>query len=320
MLIRRPDPNTPILPSEITPPQVYARRRELLRLLGGAAGMALAPTQALAAGLEGKRLPLPERIRKPGYYVNEELTPLRHVSGYGNFLEFSADKTGHIPLARHLRTQPWTVRVEGLVAKPRTFDLDELLHLAPLEERIYRHRCVEGWSMVIPWAGFSLATLLHQVEPLGSAKFVEFYSHTDPAIMPNVRRKVIDFPYLEALRLDEALHPLTLLALGLYGEVLPNQNGAPLRLVVPWKYGFKGGKSIVRIRLVEKQPKTSWMKAVPDEYGFYANVNPNVDHPRWSQARERRLGEFFKRETLMFNGYAEQVGSLYSGMDLERHF
>jgi sulfoxide reductase catalytic subunit YedY len=212
------------------------------------------------------------------------------------------------------------VVVEGLAAKPRTFVIEDILRIAPLEERIYRHRCVEGWSMVVPWIGFPLSALLKQVEPLGSAKYVEFLSHADPAIMPNVRRQLLDFPYLEGLRMDEALHPLTLLAVGLYGDVLPNQNGAPLRLVVPWKYGFKSGKSIVRIRLVERQPETTWMKGAPDEYGFYANVNPAVDHPRWSQSRERRIGEFFRRDTLPFNGYAEQVASLYSGMDLRRNF
>jgi methionine sulfoxide reductase catalytic subunit len=224
-----------------------------------------------------------------------------------------------------MKTRPWTLRIEGLVGKPRSFGIEELLKLGAMEERIYRLRCVEGWSMVIPWVGYSLAELLRQVEPLGSARYVEFVSQADPATMPGLRSGVLDWPYVEALRLDEAMHPLTLLAFGLYGEVLPNQNGAPLRLVVPWKYGFKSAKSIVRIRLVEQQPRTSWNLAAPREYGFYSNVNPEVPHPRWSQASERRLGEeggLFarRRPTLPFNGYAAQVAPLYAGMDLRRFY
>ncbi|MDO8933889.1 MAG: protein-methionine-sulfoxide reductase catalytic subunit MsrP [Rhodocyclaceae bacterium] len=304
---------TPALsPSDITPRSLFERRREFLRLAAGTAVGSIVPP-----GFAGEKL---GDVRKSSYSIVETPTRLKDIAGYGNYYEFSSDKSGHVEPAQAMKTRPWTVVVEGLVAKPKTFAIEDILRLAPLEERIYRHRCVEGWSMVIPWVGFPLAALLKQVEPLGSARYVEFVSHADPAIMPNIRRRLLDWPYLEGLRIDEAMHPLTLLATGLYGEVLPNQNGAPLRLVVPWKYGFKGGKAIVRIRLVERQPTTAWMKAAPDEYGFYANVNPTVDHPRWSQARERRIGEFFKRETLMFNGYADQVAGLYSGLDLRKAF
>ncbi|TAN49637.1 MAG: protein-methionine-sulfoxide reductase catalytic subunit MsrP, partial [Methylococcaceae bacterium] len=250
----------------------------------------------------------------------EKPTPLTAVSSYNNFYEFGTDKAAPAQNAQRLRTRPWTVTVEGEVHKPGVFDIDALLKLAPLQERIYRFRCVEGWSMVIPWDGYALAELLKQVQPTGNAKFVEFVTLHDPSQMPEQNSAVLQWPYRESLRLDEAMHPLTLLAFGLYGEILPNQNGAPLRLVVPWKYGFKSAKSIVRIRLVEQQPITSWMQAGPREYGFYANVNPAVDHPRWSQAKERRIGEYFKRPTLPFNGYAEQVAGLYTGMDLSRYF
>ena len=221
---------------------------------------------------------------------------------------------------RRLRVRPWTVRIEGLVRQPRTLSIEDLLRLAPLEERVYRHRCVEGWSMVIPWVGFPLSALLRQAEPLGSAKYVELVTATQPDTMPNLRSRQVEWPYLEGLRLDEAMHPLTLAAVGMYGQTLPGANGAPLRLVVPWKYGYKGAKSVQVIRLVEREPQTFWNKAQPEEYGFYANVNPDVDHPRWSQARERRIGEFFKRRTLPFNGYAEQVAQLYAGMDLRKHY
>jgi sulfoxide reductase catalytic subunit YedY len=300
-----------IFPSEITSRTDYQRRRLLL----GAAG-ALAMGRFVTAAHAGEALPA---AKKSPLSILEKTTPLEDIAGYGNFLEFASDKHGHVERAQAMSVRPWTLNVEGLVAKPRRFAIEDLLKL-PLEERIYRHRCVEGWSMVVPWVGFPLAALLKQVEPLGSARYVEFVSHADPAIMPNVRRQLLDWPYLEGLRLDEALHPLTLMAVGLYGEVLPKQNGAPLRLVVPWKYGYKSAKSVVTLRLVERQPNTVWMKAVPDEYGFYANVNPEVDHPRWSQARERRIGEFFKRTTLPFNGYADQVAQLYAGMDLRRFF
>ena len=299
-----------ILPSEITPPQAYFDRRKFIGAAGALALGGLLPASAAAQALSA---------RKSLLSVLEAPTPRDDIVNYGNFLEFASDKHGHVERSQLMAVRPWTVSVEGLVAKPRRFAIDDLLKL-PLEERIYRHRCVEGWSMVVPWIGFPLAALLRQVEPLGSAKYVEFVSHADPAIMPNVRRQLLDWPYLEGLRLDEALHPLTLIGVGLYGEVLPKPNGAPLRLVVPWKYGYKSAKSVVAIRLVERQPNTVWMKAVPDEYGFYANVNPEVDHPRWSQARERRIGDFFKRATLPFNGYADQVASLYAGMDLRKFF
>ncbi|MBU0752493.1 MAG: protein-methionine-sulfoxide reductase catalytic subunit MsrP [Gammaproteobacteria bacterium] len=299
-----------ILPSEITPAQTYFDRRKFIGAAGALALSGLLPASAAAQSLIARKSPLS---------VLETPTPRDDIVNYGNFLEFASDKHGHVERSKLMAVRPWTVTVEGLVAKPRRFAIEDLLKL-PLEERIYRHRCVEGWSMVVPWVGFPLSALLNQVEPLGNAKYVEFISHVDPAIMPNVRRQLLDWPYLEGLRMDEALHPLTLIAVGLYGEVLPKPNGAPLRLVVPWKYGYKSAKSIVSIRLVEHPPNTVWMKAVPDEYGFYANVNPGVDHPRWSQAKERRIGEFFKRTTLPFNGYADQVASLYAGMDLRKFF
>lgn len=247
-------------------------------------------------------------------------TPLRHVTGYNNFYEFGTSKEDPAARAHLLKVRPWAVTLEGLVRQPKTLALDDILRLAPPEERIYRLRCVEGWSMVIPWQGFPLSILLRQVEPLGSAKYVELVSALQPENMPGTRSRVLDWPYVEGLRLDEAMHPLTLLATGLYGQPLPNQNGAPLRLVVPWKYGFKSAKSLVKIRFVDQEPRTAWMKAAPSEYGFYSNVNPEVDHPRWSQASERRIGEFFKRRTLPFNGYADQVGQMYAGMDLKKHF
>jgi methionine sulfoxide reductase catalytic subunit len=256
--------------------------------------------------------------------VMDKLTRFEDASTYNNFYEFGTDKSDPAQNASTLRPRPWTVSVEGLVNKPQRFDLDSLLKLAPMEERIYRLRCVEGWSMVIPWVGWPLAELLKRVEPQGSAKYVEFISLADPKQMPGVSSRVLEWPYREALRLDEAQHPLTLLAFGMYGEVLPNQNGAPVRLVVPWKYGYKSAKSIVTIRLVEKQPTPSWVQVAPREYGFYSNVNPKVDHPRWSQASERRIGEdgLFakKRPTLMFNGYESQVAPLYAGIDLSKHY
>ncbi len=312
MLIRRPPD---LLPSEITPEPLARGRRALLKGLGAGAALAgLGLPQISQAGSLGP-------LRPSLLSSDEKLTPLKSVTGYNNFYEFGTDKEDP---ARHapgrLKTQPWTVTVEGEIKRPRTFSIDDLLKLAPLEERIYRMRCVEGWSMVIPWVGFPLAELIRQVEPNGQARFVEFVTLADPQQMPGVRSPLLDWPYVEGLRLDEAQHPLTLLAVGLYGEVLPAQNGAPIRLVVPWKYGFKSAKSIVRIRFVREQPRSTWMKAGPSEYGFYSNVNPAVDHPRWSQATERRIGEFTKRKTLPFNGYADQVAGLYSGMDLRRFF
>jgi sulfoxide reductase catalytic subunit YedY len=300
--------------SEITPRELWQGRREFLRtsLLASVAGLAASPFGARAGGLGASP--------NSRYQAEDEPTPRDKVISYNNFYEFGAGKEDPAQNAGTLKTRPWTITVEGEVNQPRTFDIETLLKLAPLEERIYRLRCVEGWSMVIPWIGYSLSELLRQVEPRGNAKFVEFVSLKDPEQMPGQRWDVLDWPYREGLRMDEAMNPLTLLTLGLYGEVLPNQNGAPVRVVVPWKYGFKSAKSIVTLRLVEQMPVSSWMKAAPREYGFYANVNPEVDHPRWSQARERRIGDFLKRPTLMFNGYGEQVAGLYAGMDLARNF
>ena len=295
--------------SEVTPKSVYLSRRRLL-----AGTMFLAAARRLFAGAK-----LTAALKSP-FSTTEKPTPYDDITHYNNFYEFGTDKDQPAKLAKDFKTSPWTVSVEGEVSKPRTYDLDMLMKLAPLEERIYRHRCVEGWSIVVPWIGFPLNTLIKQVEPLSKAKFVAFQSYYDRRQMPQSRWAGIEFPYVEGLRLDEAMNPLTLLAVGLYGEVLPNQDGAPIRLVVPWKYGFKSIKSIVKIRFVEKQPPTTWNLATPREYGFYSNVNPTVDHPRWSQAKERRLGEFFKRPTLMFNGYGNQVASLYAGMDLRKNY
>jgi methionine sulfoxide reductase catalytic subunit len=309
------------LSSEITPRAAYLSRRQLL----AAAGAALALPAGAQTTRPGKLAALPgAKSAVAGALTMDKLTPYGDVSTYNNFYEFGTDKADPARNAGSLKLKPWTVAVEGEVKKPGNYDLDSLLKLAPLEERIYRLRCVEGWSMVIPWVGYSLAELVKRAEPTGNAKFVQFVTLADRAQMPGLSSNVLDWPYLEALRIDEAMHPLAMLAYGLYGEVLPNQNGAPVRLVVPWKYGFKSGKSIVKIRFVEKQPKTSWEAAAPSEYGFYSNVNPKVDHPRWSQATERRIGEdgLFakKRPTAMFNGYEAQVGQLYAGMDLKKFY
>ncbi len=303
--------------SEITPRDTYIRRREFLT---GAAALGLAAAIPSAASAEKLTV-----VKSP-LSTDEALTSLEDVTHYNNFYEFGTGKDDPARNAHTLTTSPWTVKIDGMVAKPAEFALEDIIKPVTLEERIYRMRCVEGWSMVIPWDGFPLADLLKRVEPLGSAKYVAFQSLVRPAEMSGQSGffKVLDWPYVEGLRLDEAMHPLTILATGLYGETLPNQNGAPLRLVVPWKYGFKGIKSIVNISLVEKEPPTTWNIQAPREYGFYSNVNPQVDHPRWSQATERRIGEgglFAKRrETLMFNGYADQVASLYTGMDLKANF
>ena len=318
--------------SEITDRQVYEGRRDLLRWMAvGAAGAGMASwasRQALAqvSGVVQRPGKLAALNARPsvvdGAVTMEKSTSYKDASNYNNFYEFGTDKADPAVNARTLKTTPWTVEIEGLVKKPGRFGMDDLLGLSPMEERIYRLRCVEGWSMVIPWVGYSLAELIKRVEPLGSAKYLEFVSLADPKTMPGVRSGVLDWPYVEGLRLDEAMHPLTLLTFGMYGEVLPNQNGAPVRLIVPWKYGFKSGKSIVKIRFTDKPPATAWNKAAPNEYGFFSNVNPSVDHPRWSQATERRIGEdgLFskKRKTLMFNGYEAQVGQLYAGMDLKK--
>ena len=313
MLIRRPDD---ILSSEITPPEIYRERRRFMQGMGAlAAGAALGSVAADAQA--GVKL---AGVRASAYKLNEAQTPYKAVTTYNNFYEFGTGKSDPAENAGSLKTRPWTVAVEGEVGKPKVYDIDALLKLAPLEERVYRMRCVEGWSMVIPWVGFPLHEIIRRAAPTGNAKYVEFVTLDDPRQIPGQRSRVLDWPYVEGLRMDEAMNPLTLMAVGLYGEVLPNQNGAPIRLVVPWKYGFKSAKSIVKIRFVEKQPLTAWMRAAPSEYGFYSNVNPQVDHPRWSQAKERRIGEFFKRDTLMFNGYGDQVAQMYRGMDLKRFF
>jgi len=325
MLIKK---TSDVASSEITPKRAYLSRRAFM---AGAA----ATGASLLAGRRLLELAAPGQVAhaaatklstvKSAYTTDEKLTPYKDITTYNNFYEFSTDKDGPSQLAKDFRTRPWQVKVEGLVQKPRTFDIDDILKLAPLEDRIYRHRCVEGWSMVIPWVGYSLSTLLAQVQPLGKAKYVEFTTLLDPKQMPGQRMRILDWPYLEGLRLDEANHPLALLCVGLYGEALPNQDGAPVRIVLPWKYGFKSAKSIVRIRLVDKQPINTWNRATPNEYGFYSNVNPEVDHPRWSQKTERRIdgSGFFasirKIPTRLFNGYNE-VAPLYAGMDLRKNF
>ena len=317
------------IPSEITPRAAYEGRRTWLKgLAAGALGTGLASwaaRDALANEGAPKGAPLPGgKSAVAGALTMEKLTSRTDVTSYNNYYEFGTDKSDPARNAHTLKTRPWTVQVEGEVKNAKTWDLDALLKLSPMEERVYRLRCVEGWSMVVPWVGYSLAELIKQAEPTGNAKFVEFHTLADPKTMPFVGSRVLDWPYVEGLRLDEAMHPLTLLAFGLYGEVLPNQNGAPVRLVMPWKYGFKSAKSIVKIRFVEKQPRTAWVKAAAQEYGFYSNVNPKVDHPRWSQATERRIGEdgvfAKKRPTLMFNGYEAQVGQLYAGLDLAKNY
>ncbi len=306
--------------SEITPPSIFDARRDFLRCMAigvGAIGLSRIGSSH-ASGSERLRF---DNVAQGTYPAgNEKLTPYTSVTEYGNFYEFGPDKSSPARNAHRLRTRPWTLSVEGEVKTSRTFAIEDILKWAPLEERVYRMRCVEGWSAVIPWVGIPLNELIKRCDVTGNAKFVEFWSLADPEQMPYVRLPFLDWPYIEALRLDEATHPLALLAVGMYGEHMPKQNGAPLRVVIPWKYGFKGAKSIVKLRFVEKQPQTVWTKTAPDEYGFFSNVNPDVDHKRWSQSHERRLGEFFKRKTLPFNGYAEQVAGLYAGMDLRKNF
>ena len=312
MLIRQP---SDILSSEITPLEIYQERRRFMQGMGVlAAGAALGVAPDVHAGIKLAG------VRASAYTLDEDSTPYKDVTTYNNFYEFGTGKGDPAENAGSLKTRPWTVAIEGEVRNPLIYDIDTLLKLAPLEERVYRMRCVEGWSMVIPWVGFPLHEIIRRAGPTGNAKYVEFVTLNDPRQMPGLRSRVLDWPYVEGLRLDEAMNPLTLLAVGLYGEVLPNQNGAPIRLVVPWKYGFKSAKAIVKIRFVEKPPLTAWMKATPNEYGFYSNVNPQVDLPRWSQSKERRIGEFFKRDTLMFNGYGDQVAQMYRGMDLKKFF
>lgn len=325
-----PEKSDELRRDEITDKRLYLNRRLFMR--GGLLAATMAGTGLLYRKLNPSPLETPagetlsnvvkanndEAIGK-GFTTNEALTPLVNITNYNNFYEFSTAKEGVARAARGFTTQPWSVSVDGLVNKPRTFDLNELLNF-PLEERIYRLRCVEGWSMVIPWIGFPLAKLLELVQPTSAAKYVAFQTLFDPKRMPNQRTGVLDWPYVEGLRLDEAMHPLTILATGLYGEKLPPQDGAPIRLVVPWKYGFKSIKSIVKISLVADEPPTTWNIQAPNEYGFYSNVNPNVSHPRWSQATELRIGDYLRRNTLMFNGYGAQVAHLYAGMDLQRNF
>lgn len=310
------------LPSDITPREIALSRRTFLQGLAASSLVATGYAGPVLANEPVQRARLLAQ-RNAKYSAADKPTAYADATTYNNFYEFGTDKGDPALYAGSLKTRPWTLRVDGEVKKPLTLDLDALLKLAPLEERLYRLRCVEGWSMAIPWIGFSLAELIRKVEPTGNAKYVEFTTLADRAQMPGLRSRVLDWPYVEGLRIDEANHPLTLLTLGMYGQVLPNQNGAPVRIIVPWKYGFKSAKSIVRIRFTEVQPRTAWNIAAPEEYGFYSNVNPEVDHPRWSQASERRIGEdgYFtkKRKTLMFNGYPE-VASLYSGMDLKKFY
>lgn len=308
----------------ITPKSIFDQRRELIKAAAaGSFGLSLASwfsREALAIA--------PEKLAataNPLYSSKGDVTPYKSATTYNNFYEFGTDKTDPAAYASSLQTRPWTITIDGLVKKPQTLDIDALLKIAPMEERIYRMRCVEGWSMVIPWDGYSLSKLLSKVEPLGSAKYVEFISLADSKQMPGVKSSIIEWPYREGLRLDEAMNPLTLLTFGMYGELLPKQNGAPVRIVVPWKYGFKSAKSIIKIRLTEEMPKTSWNMFDAHEYGFYSNVNPTVDHPRWSQATERRIGDAKgvfapKIKTEMFNGYGDQVSSMYSGMDLKKYY
>jgi methionine sulfoxide reductase catalytic subunit len=315
MLIR-PRTCAEVPSSEITPERDYLGRRAFLGATLGAVGAALVPSVACAGDGEAGAALADGVAQDPG----DRVTRFEDATRYNNFYEFGSGKTDPARNARDFRTRPWSVAVEGHVARPAVYDLEDFVRPHALEDRVYRLRCVEAWSMVIPWRGFPLAELVRRVEPTSRARYIEFVTLYDPEQMPGQRRPVVEYPYIEGLRLDEAMHPLTLLVTGMYGRDLPNQNGAPIRIVVPWKYGFKSIKSIVALRFVERQPTTTWMKSAPTEYGFYANVNPQVDHPRWSQRTERRIGEFRRRDTLMFNGYAEQVAGLYSGMDLRRYF
>jgi methionine sulfoxide reductase catalytic subunit len=320
MLIR----NAPDLTyADVTPRSVYLDRRKFLKAMGivGAAAVAGKGLFELArpSDLAFAATKFTGLVKSP-YSTTEKQNTFEDVTHYNNFYEFGTDKSDPAKNSQNFKTSPWTVSVEGEVAKPRKFTMDEILKVAPLEERIYRHRCVEAWSIVVPWIGFSFSNIINLVEPGPKAKFVAFESYFDPRQMPQAKYAGIDFPYVEGLRLDEAMNPLALLCVGMYGETLANQDGAPVRMVLPWKYGFKSVKSIVKIRFQEKMPPTTWNRLAPNEYGFYSNVNPNVDHPRWTQSKERRLGEIFKRPTLMFNGYGDQVASLYTGMDLKKNY
>jgi len=316
MALRFSDPT--VVPSDITPEAIFNNRRRFMSASFASSSLILLPNSRADQVADNSKVSLD--FKESEFSTDEELTSKHDATTYNNFYEFGTDKEDPVKYAHLMKTQGWQLSVEGEVHKPKIFDLDALLQLAPLEERVYRLRCVEAWSMVIPWLGFPLSTLLKVVEPTGNAKFVEFLSLHDPEQMPGQNYNVLDWPYIEGLRIDEAMNPLTLLTLGMYGHRLPNQNGAPVRLVAPWKYGFKSAKSVVKIKLVEKQPVSSWNKASPNEYGFYSNVNPTVSHPRWSQRKERRIGEFFKRDTMMFNGYGEWVSELYRDMDLTKYF
>ncbi len=319
MLIRKA---TDLTYADVTPKAVYANRRAFLRAMGLAGAVAAAGSAWWK--LAGIDIPvhatskLNPAIKSP-FSTTEKQTPYNDVTHYNNFYEFGTDKSDPAKNAQNFRTSPWAVSVEGEVKKPRKFSLDEILKIAPLEERIYRHRCVEAWSIVVPWIGLPFSELAKLVEPTSKAQFVAFESFFDAQQMPQAKYSGLEYPYVEGLRLDEAMNPLTLIGVGMYGETLPNQDGAPVRMVVPWKYGYKSIKSIVKIRFVAKQPPTTWNRMAPQEYGFYSNVNPTVDHPRWSQSKERRLGEILKRNTLVFNGYGDQVASLYNGMDLNKN-
>jgi sulfoxide reductase catalytic subunit YedY len=316
MSIKKP---SDIKSSEITPKALYINRRQFMAVAASLAAAGLAAEKILlkTRAWAGQKLP----VKKRGEFsVEEKQTSFKDAANYNNFYEFSTDKEDVAELASKFRTRPWTISIEGHVKQSKVYDIDALIKMFPLEERVYRFRCVEAWSMVLPWVGFALGDFIKICEPTSKAKYVKFTTIFSPEQMPGQKTSVLQWPYEEGLRMDEAVHPLTLLTVGMYGEILPNQNGAPLRLVVPWKYGFKNIKSIVKISFVEEMPVTTWMKAGPREYGFYANVNPDVDHPRWSQAQERRIGEFLKKKTLMFNGYAEQVADLYKGMDLRKFF
>jgi len=319
MLIGKP---APIPSSEITPKSTYLNRRSFLAgaaIAGAAAVTGIAFRNLTDPALTAQANAKIDGVQKSPFSTTEKETPYKDVTNYNNFYEFSTDKYEPAGLAKNFKTRPWTVTIDGQVKKKQVLDVDTIIKMAAPEERIYRHRCVEGWSIVVPWIGFSLSELIKRADPLPKAKYVEFTTLYDPKQMPGQRVNVLAWPYVEGLRMDEAMHPLALLCFGMYGEVLPNQDGAPLRIVLPWKYGFKSAKSIVRIRFTDSQPLNTWQQSAPNEYGFYSNVNPNVDHPRWSQAKERRLGEFLKRPTLMFNGY-DQVASLYTGMDLKKNF
>jgi sulfoxide reductase catalytic subunit YedY len=319
MLVKKPSDLTY---ADVTPKEVYRDRRKFLQAMGLAGAAALVGREMWSLASPSQTVNATSKLTfvKGPFNTDEKVTPENDVTHYNNFYEFGTDKSDPAKNAQKFDTSNWVVSVEGDVAKPRKFTMDEVLKLAPLEERIYRHRCVEAWSIVVPWIGFSLSTIIKLVEPTPKAKYVAFQSYYDRKQMPGANYSGIPFPYVEGLRLDEAMNPLALLTVGMYGETLPNQDGAPVRIILPWKYGFKSIKSIVKIKFQDSQPPCTWNLVAPQEYGFYSNVNPNVDHPRWSQAKERRLGEIFRRNTLMFNGYGDQVASLYAGMDLKKNF